>query len=472
MTVSTGLSGNEIFCLQLKNYSPGSIVVGNSVHSLGIIGSVRSGFKTMLGGEINQITSLIKDGRETAYKRMLEEAVSKQATGITGVTSQLIIHGTNVEFLSIGSLVSSNSEVESPFSSAADGQALYAQLDAGYNPICFAFGNVAYSIGLGRGIIGGLKTLGRGEIKEYSDIFNTTRHLALNRIIHHARLHNANAVLGIKTSILPFAGMNEMIMIGTASSNPQLITDSENDIVTSDMTNIEMWNMARLGYAPMKLLLGTSVYSLGLIGSITSTLKSFVRGEINELTSLIYNARENALAIIHDEAQSIGADEVVGVKTYVYPLGNGLVEFLAIGTAVKKTDHIKTESEQLPPQAMIVDKDTFYNSSNHNLNVPVNSRKRSMSLWTFLYILVVMAIFLNFQHSMTQLAQTPANAWIQEGRPTRPILVHAPALCPSGTGGIGRIGETFYCCPPTRGVYDQNGFNENRQLDSPPLQCP
>ncbi len=31
----TGLSGNEIYCLAQKGYSPGNIVVGNSVHSLG-----------------------------------------------------------------------------------------------------------------------------------------------------------------------------------------------------------------------------------------------------------------------------------------------------------------------------------------------------------------------------------------------------------------------------------------------------
>lgn len=32
MTMTTELSGNEIFYLQLKNYSSESIVVGNSVH--------------------------------------------------------------------------------------------------------------------------------------------------------------------------------------------------------------------------------------------------------------------------------------------------------------------------------------------------------------------------------------------------------------------------------------------------------
>ncbi|KTD67062.1 MULTISPECIES: heavy metal-binding domain-containing protein [Legionella] len=401
MAVTTGLSGNEIYCLQLKNYSPGTIVVGNSVHSLGIIGSVGSGFKAILGGELTQITSLIEEGRETAYKRMLEEAVSKDATGITGVTSQLIVHGANIEFLSIGSVIYADSGADkNKFSTSADGQELYAQLDAGYKPICFAFGNVAYSMGLGRGIIGSLKTLARGEIKEYSDIFNKTRHLALSRIIAHARQYKANAVLGIKTTVLPFGGVNEMLMIGTASQNSQLITDTDNDVVTSDMTNIEMWNMARLGYAPMKLLLGTSVYSLGLVGGITSAIKAFVRGEINELTRLIYNARENALAIINEEAQSIGADDVVGVKTYVYQLGNGLIEFLAIGTAVKKTNRTKTESEQLPPQAIIVDKDTFYDSTNaDSMNVNVNSGSKPINRGNLSVLVpfLIIIIFIFFQ---------------------------------------------------------------------------
>ena len=407
MTITTGLSGNEIFCLAKKNYSPGNIVVGNSIHSLGIIGSVGSGFKAMLGGELQQITALIEEGRETAYKRMLQEAVTNNATGITGVTSQLIIHGANIEFLSIGSVIhAENNAGKDKFSTSADGQELYAQLDAGYRPICFSFGNVAYSMGVGRGLLGGLKTLGRGEIKEYSDIFNKTRHLALNRIIAHARLYNANAVLGIRTTVLPFGGVNEMLMIGTASHNPQLPTDSTTDIVTSDMTNIEMWNMANMGYAPMKLLLGTSVYSLGLVGGITSTLKSFFRGEINELTQMIYAARENALAIITEEAKAIGADDVVGVKTYVYQLGNGLVEFLAIGTAVKKSSRIKTESEQLPAQAIVVDKDTFYDSMNadsFSVNVnrgakPINRGSMSVLIPILFILFVIISFILNHIH--------------------------------------------------------------------------
>lgn len=381
---TTGLSGNEIYCLAQKGFKPGNVVVGNSVHSLGLIGNIGSGLKAILGGEIKQVTQLIEEGRETAYSRMLNERDACDATGITGVSSQLIIQGSNVEFLSIGSVVNKESSLATArFSTSANGQELYAQFDAGYQPICFSFGNVAYSMGLGRGLLGSLKTLARGEIKEYSNIFNETRHLALNRLVNHAKQNNANAVLGIQTTILPFAGVSEMLMIGTASHNPQLYHSNIPDVVSSDLTNIEMWNMASMGYVPLRLLLGTSVYSLGLIDGITSVLKSFMRGEINELSRLIYDARENALAIINEEAKSIGADQVIGVKTYVYQLGNGLVEFLAIGTAVKKLPGIKTLSNQLLPQAMITDKDTFYDSVNMGgFNVNINEGKKPVNKFT------------------------------------------------------------------------------------------
>lgn len=378
MPITTGLSGNEIYCLAQKGYDPGNIVVGNSVYSLGMLSSFKSGVKSLWGGELPSITQLIEEGRKTAFNRLMEEAASFHASGVTGITSELIFHPGSVEFLSIGSVVTTTQpNAISHFSTNSNGQELFAQIDAGYKPVGFTFGNVAYSMGIGRGIMGGLKTFRRGEIKEYSDIINNTRHLALSRIIADAQTQGANAVLGIETSIRSFAGACEMLMTGTGSVSPLRFSES---IITSDMTNVEMWNMAKTGYAPLKLLLGTSVYSLGFVGGLTSLMKSFVRGEINELTRMIYDARENAIGIINDEARSIGADDVVGVKTYVYQLGGGLVEFLVIGTAVKKIASTKTQSDQLPPQAVIVDKDTFYDSTAFNFAVGLNEGSKPINV--------------------------------------------------------------------------------------------
>src|SRR5579862_943304 len=152
MPITTGLSGNEIYCLSQKKFTPGNIVVGNSVHSLGLLKTIGTGFQYILGGELQHITQLIEEGRAAAYQRMFDEAKSANASGITGVTSELIFHAGNIEFLSIGSMIhSENSGTKTQFTTSDNGQELFAQLDAGYQPISFVFGNVAYSLGLGGG---------------------------------------------------------------------------------------------------------------------------------------------------------------------------------------------------------------------------------------------------------------------------------------------------------------------------------
>lgn len=374
MVAISGLSGNEIFCLRQQGMYPGDLVIGNSVFSLGLIGGIASGLKTIVGGEVTEVTSIIHEGRQKAYDRMLAEAQRHGGIGITGVNNDLVQQVGNVEFLSIGSCVHQGDEKSEQldFSSSADGQELYCQIDAGFAPKKFVFGNVAYSIGVGGGILGSLKSLKRGEIKEFSSIFNQTRHLALKRIQSEALNAGANAVVGIQTSIIPFAGMQEMVMIGTASNHPALTIAWCQSPITSDLTNQEMWNLINLGYMPLKLVLGVSVYSLGFVGGITSAFKSFVRGEINELTTLIYEAREQAIAHITRDARNSGADLVVGIKTYVYQLGSGIIEFMAIGTAVKKFPGITTTSTTLIPQAIISDRDTFINTAEGTLMTKLN----------------------------------------------------------------------------------------------------
>jgi uncharacterized protein YbjQ (UPF0145 family) len=355
----TGLSGNEIYCLRLKGLEASELLIGNSVYSMGFLGGLGANWSGLIGGEVKQVTDIVAEGRRQSYDRLMAESLKHGAHGVTGVVSDLRMFKGNIEFLSVASAVQATGQPPTNriFSSSADGQELYCQMDAGYTPLKFAFGNVAYSMGLGGGIMGGLKTLARGEIKEYSDVFNLTRHLALGRLVEDARAAGANAVVGIETRILPFKGMHEMFMMGTASYNPEL-TKVSNDVMTSDLTCQEMWNMANLGYMPLKLVLGTAVYSLGVMGGLKSILKSFARGEINELTSLIYDAREHAIGLIRDEASALGADEVVGIKTKIHEIG-GLIEFMAIGTAMKRIPGLTTISPQLPPQAIIADKDTW-----------------------------------------------------------------------------------------------------------------
>jgi uncharacterized protein YbjQ (UPF0145 family) len=367
MPAMTGFSGNEIYCLRLKGMTPGELVLGNSVYSLGFVGSLGAVLNNVMGGEVEQITAIIHDGRQQAFQRMLDEAQKHGGAGISGVTSELRHFHGNIEFLSVGSTVHIDKDSPLPgvesgkltFSTAHDAQELYCMIDAGYSPRHFAFGNVAYSVGLGGVLLGGLKSLARGEIKEFSDVFNRTRHLALHRIAVNAKKYGANAVIGITTHVLPFQGVHEMLMMGTACVHPQLPPAAPDSLpVTSDMTAEETWNLAAIGYAPVKLVMGTAVYSLGIVGGIAAALKSFTRGEISDLTTIIYDAREHAIGLIRKEAESIGADDVVGIRTHIQEMGK-LVEFMAVGTAVKRAANIAPQSQLLPPQAIIRDKDTW-----------------------------------------------------------------------------------------------------------------
>lgn len=377
----SGLSGNEMYCVDLLGYEPGNLLVGNSVFSMGFIGGIGSNLRTIAGGEITQITNMIAEGRRMSLKRFDDELARENGAGATGVTSELIFHPGNVEFLTVGSTIHrKDSQPDQPFNSAADGQELFCQWDAGYRPVNFVFGNVAYSIGIGQGIAGAFRQLAKGEVRQYSDIFNKTRNLALERIENEAREHGANSVIGIKTTILPVgvSGVQEMVMVGTAAHNEKLddISQAAGGVITSDLTAEETWNIAKLGYAPVKLVLGTSVYSLGFVGGIMSALKNFVKGEIPELTQLIYGAREESLRKVQEQAEAVGADDVLGIQTYIYNLGGGLIEFLAIGTAVKKTPNAGTTTDQLPAQAIIRDKDTFIDVANVGYGTDLTSLKR------------------------------------------------------------------------------------------------
>ena len=150
-------------------------------------------------------------------------------------------------------------------------------------------------------------------------------------------------------------------MVGTASHNSVL--GEAKEPVTSELTGEELWNLTQMGYAPLRLVLGTSVYALGFAGGITSFFRSLSRGEIPEITELIYEARENCLEHIQKDAERLKADGVIGIKVFVYEISRGLVEVMAIGTAIRRNHNVKTHSDQLIPQAIIRDRDTFFDEA-------------------------------------------------------------------------------------------------------------
>ena len=90
------------------------------------------------------------------------------------------------------------------------------------------FGLVVRSRGFSGNLIAGLRSLGGGEIKEYTSLLEDTRRQALDRLVKNATLMGGNAVVSMRFDSSEMATtMTEIVAYGTAvvieadSSAPQ-----------------------------------------------------------------------------------------------------------------------------------------------------------------------------------------------------------------------------------------------------------
>jgi uncharacterized protein YbjQ (UPF0145 family) len=78
-------------------------------------------------------------------------------------------------------------------------------------------GIVVRATGIGRGIVGGLKSIMGGNIEEWSVVCEAARMEAFNRMIQHAHEIGADAVIGMRYDATEFSqGATEVLAYGTA----------------------------------------------------------------------------------------------------------------------------------------------------------------------------------------------------------------------------------------------------------------
>ena len=82
------------------------------------------------------------------------------------------------------------------------------------------------------------------------------------------------------------------------------------------------------------LVRGNTIRARHLGRDIMAGLRTLVGGEIHEYTKLMGESREQALDRMVDEAESLGANAIVGVGFTTSLLAAGAAELLAFGTAV------------------------------------------------------------------------------------------------------------------------------------------
>ena len=79
------------------------------------------------------------------------------------------------------------------------------------------FGVVVRSRGLGGNVMAGLRSLGGGEIKEYTALVEDTRRHAIDRLVTNAQLMGADAVVMMRFDSGEIGQtMNEVVAYGTA----------------------------------------------------------------------------------------------------------------------------------------------------------------------------------------------------------------------------------------------------------------
>lgn len=80
---------------------------------------------------------------------------------------------------------------------------------------------------------------------------------------------------------------------------------------------------------------GNTVRARNVGRDLTQGLRNIAGGELKAYTTLLSDAREEALERMEAEAEELGADAVVNVRFVTSEVTNGGAELLAYGTAVR-----------------------------------------------------------------------------------------------------------------------------------------
>jgi uncharacterized protein YbjQ (UPF0145 family) len=216
--------------------------------------------------------------------------------------------------------------------------------EAGFNPRGLVFGSSIYHIGLQK------RTWSKNiELDSLSQAMYTARELAMARMEAEADVLGADGIVGVRLDVNFYEwGKHsaEFIAIGTAVSAADGTNwrTKEDKPFTSDLSGQDFWTLVQAGYMPLGLVMGTCVYHVAHRSAGAAIAQAASSQELTNFTQALYEARELAMARMQEEAEAHGAEGIVGVqlieKSHFW--GSHVIEFLAIGTAVRpiRDDHV------------------------------------------------------------------------------------------------------------------------------------
>ena len=116
------------------------------------------------------------------------------------------------------------------------------------------------------------------------------------------------------------------------SGTERLAETAQGKCFTSDLSVDEFVLVRETKFVPLGMVMGSSMYHVGLqLGRWNQSV------ELQNLSQAMYAGRELAIERMVTEAAQVGADGIVGVdlRMVAYVGGQDVMEFLAVGTAVR-----------------------------------------------------------------------------------------------------------------------------------------
>jgi len=195
------------------------------------------------------------------------------------------------------------------------------------------------STNLIRSIGAGLKSIVGGEIRNYTDLCDSAREEARQRMMQHASEMGATAIVGMRyesNDLQP--GVIEVLAYGTAISDGSRLTSPEvepGDTIRRAAVSTTNDVCGRSMPRSLGVACGITVRSRNVVANIGAGLKAgFIGGEISTWTTLCESARDEAYERLLKQAQDRGASGLVAVRYETNEISPGITEVLAYGTAV------------------------------------------------------------------------------------------------------------------------------------------
>jgi uncharacterized protein YbjQ (UPF0145 family) len=237
--------------------------------------------------------------------------------------------------------------------------------EAGYKTLGQVMGTSFFRVGL----FGTTRMTLRGYTGELSQVTQAhidARRFAVNRMITEAKILGASGVIAVRIQSNNHAfadGVVEFTAFGTAVVVDGYPADAEP--FASALTGQEFWLLHEAGYWPCGLAMGMCSYYVATNYSNQSLVNwrnnwwgQFSNQEIEQYTQAIYTARHLAQNRLQQDLRTFNAEGAVGMtvkcdlRDVEYESNDTtyhdlLIEFVAIGTAVRAGNHQLTELKPL-----------------------------------------------------------------------------------------------------------------------------